>query len=59
MNHVRVKSVCGSSVVQLGLSGVELGALPADLSLLLALRWRAVSGLGVADFWYAFAMVKQ
>lgn len=42
-----------------GLSGVELGALPADLSLLLALRQRAVRGLGVIDFWYAFAVVKQ
>lgn len=42
-----------------GLSGVELGALPADLSLLLALRQRAVHGPGVVDFWYAFAMVRQ
>jgi len=59
MSHVKDEECVWLNYCTTGHYGVELGALPADLSLLLALRWRAVHGLGVVDFWYSFAMVKQ
>lgn len=59
MSHVDDEECVWLEYCTTGHYGVELGALSADLSLLLALRWRAVRGLGVIDFWYAFAMMKQ
>lgn len=58
MSHVEDEECVWLEYCTTGHYGVELDVLSADLSLLLALRWRAVHGLGVVDLRFAFAMVK-